>query len=321
MIIQDWLKKYKNTIIGIVIIIFVIGFLASIMLVSLSGSRSRSREAAEFAYQRSLLDYPDSLTLGSSLGLGFPSDSVMPSESTKELEVKEGSIKIESKEAENDFTEIKSMVENYRGYVERSNKSVTNLYIQLDLILRVPSENFAGLVERLKEEFKVEHYSIKNYRIPIGRELDELEILNKSLSDYENIREEINEMRAGKDKIDLLMQLTDKQLGLKERERKYQSLLSSKERQGEYATLNVSLRQRQSPTIWPENVLDQFKDRLRRASDNSFAILRDLIGGSIEIFFRAVQIAVYIFIVGIVLAVFYRLTRRLFGWIVGKNNR
>ena len=308
---QDWLKKYKNTIIGIIIIVLVIGFLASIILVSMSGSRLRSREAAEMADQRSLLQ------LGTGDEIFFESQKV--SESAREIEVKEGLIRIDSKEAENDFSEIRSMVENYQGYVERSSKSVTNLYVQLDLTLRVPSENFAGLVERLQEEFEVEHYNIKNYRIPIGRELDEIQILNKSLSDYEKIREEINEMRVGRDKIDLLMQLTEKELGLKEKEKIYQSLLSLKERQGEYATLNVNLRQKRSPTIWPENVLDQFKDRLRRSFDNSSEILRDSIGGSIEIFFRAIQIAVYIFIIGIVLAIFYRLTRGLFAWIVRKK--
>lgn len=321
MIIKDWIKTHRTAVAVIIIVIIIICFLGSIMLVSLSGARSKSREAAEIAYQKSLLDYPGSFTLESPLSPGFTSDSVIPSESVKEIEVKEGSIKIESKEAEDDFAEIKSITEDYKGYVERSDKSVTNLYIQLDLTLRVPSERFADLIEKLKEEFKVEHYGIKNYRIPIGRELDEIEILNKSLSDYEKIRNEINEMKVGKDKIDLLMQLTDKELGLKERERNYQSILSSKEKQSEYATLNVNLRQKKSPSIWPENILDQFKDRLRRSFDNTLAILKDLIGGSIEIFFRAVQIIVYIFIVGIVLAVFYRLTRKLFRWLIEKNNR
>ena len=126
-------------------------------------------------------------------------------------------------------------------------------------------------------------------------------------------------MRVGRDKIDLLMELTDKELGLKEREKKYQSILSAKERQGEYATLNINLKQKKSPTIWPENSLDQFKDRLRKAFDNSLGILRDLVGGSIEIFFRVIQVVVYIFIIGIILAVFYRLTRGLFGWILRRK--
>ena len=318
MLIKDWIKTHKLATAGIATVIIIVALMAFfVLLVSLSGARSSSRVVGP--------EYPGEFSLSNPLATDFllretfDTGSKMPSDTGREIEVKEGSMRIDSKEAENDFSEIRSMVENYQGYVERSNKSVTSLYIQLDLTLRIPSEKFAGLVEKLQEEFKVEHYSIKNYRIPVGRELDELQILNKSLSDYEKIREEISEMRVGRDKIDLLMQLTEKELGLKEKEKIYQSLLSSKERQGEYATLNVNLRQKQSPTIWPENVLDQFKDRLRRSFDNSFAILRDLIGGSIEIFFRSLQIIIYIFIIGIVLATFYRLTRGLFGWIVRKK--
>ncbi len=318
MAIIDWIKTHKIATAGIVILIIITALITFfVMLVSLSGARSGSRIVEP--------GYPGEFSLSSPLAADFLMRETfdiglkMPSDGGPEIEVKEGSIKIDSEEAEKDFDEIKSIVENYEGYVERSRKSVTNLYVQLDLTLRVPSDNFVGLVEKLKEKFEVDSYNIKNYRIPIGRELDELQILNKSLADYEKIRDEINEMRLGRDKIDLLMQMTDKQLELKERERRYQSMLASKERQGEYSTLNVNLRQKQSPTIWPENVLDQFKDRMRRALDNSFGILRDVIGGSIEIFFRAVQVVLYIFIVGMVLAVFYRLTRGLFGWIVRKK--
>ena len=312
MIIKDWIKNHKAATAGIIVVVLVIGWLASIILVSLRGAR----DAAEIAYQKSL-SVP--LAVESPLGLGSQSEVRMPSEYGEEIEVKEGSMAIESESAESDFTKIQSIVGNYQGYVERSNKSITNLYVQLSLTLRVPSESFADLVDKLKEEFEVESYNVKNYRIPIGRELDEIQILNESLADYQKIRGEINEMMVSKNKIDLLMEVTDKELILKQKEKNYQGIVSSKERQGEYATLNVGLNEKKSPTVWPENVWSQFKDRLRTAIDNAAEILRDLIGGSIEIFFRAIQIAVYIFIIGIVVAVFYRLGRILFRWILRKR--
>jgi|GEM_PF-2547480 len=327
MKVKEWIKNHKIATAGIVIVgLFVIGMMISMVLVSLGGARSKG------AYYLSTQNYPSSegLPISSPLSTGgidvssLWGDSSgggvkMPSESGEEVEVKEGSMEIKSEGAEEDLAEIKSIMENYSGYVERSNKVITNLYIRLNLTLRVPSESFAFLVDELKEKFEVESYNIRNYRIPIGRELDELEILSESLTDYENIREEIKKMGLGKDKIDLLMQLTDKELKLKEKERIYQGMLSSKEKQGELATLNVGLEQKKSPTVWPEDISDQFKDRLRRALDNTIKTLKDLVGGSIEIFFKAIQIVIYIFIIGVILAVFYRLTRGLFGWLIRKK--
>jgi len=306
--LKDWIKNHKLVTLAVVGIL-VIGFLASIMLVSLGGARSKSRIAVE---ETGYADY---------LGATKNTPSSMESDSGYEIEVKEGLMTIKSKNAEGDFNKIESAVKSYQGYVERSNKSITNLYVQLNLTLRVPLESFTDLVEKLKKGFDVESYSINDYRISIGRELDELQILNQSLSDYEKIRYEINGMNIGKDKIDLLMQLTDKQLSLKEKEKTYQRIVSSKERQGEYATLNVNLKEKKSPTIWPENVLDQFKDRLRNSLENTLDILKDLIGGSIEIFFRAIQIATYIIIVGIVFAFFYRLGKILYSLITKKRKR
>ncbi|MCX6764367.1 MAG: DUF4349 domain-containing protein [Candidatus Nealsonbacteria bacterium] len=306
--LKDWIKNHKLVTL-VVAGIIVIGFLASIMLVSLGSSRSKSRIAVE---ETGYADY---------LGTAKNTPSSMESASGYEIEVKEGLMTIKSKNAEEDFNKIESMAKSYQGYAERSNKSITNLYVQLNLTLRVPLESFTDLVEKLKKGFDVESYNINDYRISIGRELDELQILNQSLSDYEKIRYEINGMNIGKDKIDLLMQLTDKELSLKEREKTYQRMVSSKERQGEYATLNINLKEKKSPTIWPENVLDQFKDRLRNALENTLDILKDLIGGSIEIFFRAIQIATYIIIVGTVVAFFYRLGKILFNLITKKTRR
>jgi len=57
----------------------------------------------------------------------------------KEIEIKEGSMELKSKQAEADFARIESIVKEYQGYIERGDKSVTNLYVQINLTLRVIS--------------------------------------------------------------------------------------------------------------------------------------------------------------------------------------
>jgi len=231
-----------------------------------------------------------------------------------EIEIKEGSVEIESKDAEADAAKIRVLVEeNYQGYIERSRKTSTNLYTWINLTLKVPSNKLLDLVEELKRSFKVKSYHIRNYRISIERELDELEILKRTLSDYEEIREEIKKMPAGRDKIELLMKLTDKELEIKRKERSYQREISYEERRGMYATLEVSLKQKKSPKIWPENVLAQFKDRIRKALENVVEILKDLIGGSIELFFKVIQIAIYLLIIALVAGFFFKIGKKLLG--------
>jgi len=308
--IKNWIKTHKIATVGIVIGIIIVGLIGSLVMVSLSGARYRAGYQHEIA-----LKTPGLL---SSLEKVTKTAEYEAPQVKGEIEVKEGSMKIESKKAEDDFAEIKSITKDYQGYIERSSKSTTNLYIQINLALRVPSEKFVDLVEELKKEFKVDSYNIRNYRISIEGELDEFQILKESLSDYEDIREEIKEMRIGKDKIELLMQLTDKELQLKQKEKGYQREISSQEKRGEYANLNVVIKEKKSPKIWPEDVLARFKDRLRDALDNTVEILNNLVGGTIELFFRVIQIAVYIFTVVIILAVFYRLCRGLFRRIIGR---
>ena len=307
--IKKWIKSHKVAFVGIVIGAVIVGLILFAVIGSfLAGRTMVSRRAYYYGSSKSLgLEAP---------GMPFVREKGWTTLETTggrgEIEVREGSMEIKSKKAEDDFAEIRSIVENYQGYVEKSSKSITNLYVRINLTLRVPPRKLADLVDELKKKFEVRSYNIKNYRISIERELDEFQILEESLADYQEIRKEIKEMKVGKDKIDLLMKLTDKELELKRKERNYQREISSQKRRGEYATLQVAIKQKKSPKIWPENVLDQFKDRIRRALENVVDILKEMIGGGIELFFKAVQLAVYIFIIGIVAVGFYRVGKELF---------
>jgi len=307
MRIKEWIKTHKIAFVGIVIgVVVIVGLIIYVFIGSFLASRMT------MSYRPSGGVFLEAPTAPLGKGLRAPWVQEKKTGGRGEIQVKEGSVEIKSKDAEADFAEIRSIVENYQGYIERSSKSSTNLHTWINLTLRVPSEKLLDLVEELKRKFEVKSYNIRNYRISIERELDEFEILKTSLSDYEKIREEIREMAVGKDKIELLMRLTEKELELKRKERNYQREISFQERRGEYATLQVGIKQKKSPKILPENVLDQFKDRIRTALENVVTILKDLVGGSIELFFRAIQIGVYLFILGVVIAGFYRLGKGLF---------
>ena len=303
--IKEWIKAHKIAFAGIIVGIVIIGLIVYALVGSFSITKRRT---PSYWASKKFLEAPPT-PLGKRFNLlGEQKETG----GRGEIEIKEGSMEIKSKNAEGDFTKIKSLVESYQGYIERSSKSSTNLYLWINLTLRVPSEKLLDLVEELKRKFEVKSYNIRNYRISIERELDEFEILKKTLFDYEKIRNEIKEMAVGKDKIELLMRLTEKELELKRREKSYQREISFQERRGKYATLQVSIKQRKSPKILPENVWNEFKDRIRKALENVVDILKDLIGGGIELFFKAIQVAIYLFIVAIVIGLFYKSAKKLF---------
>ena len=305
--IKEWIKAHKIAFGGIVIGVVIVGLVICVLIESFL----TTKEGFLPGHYRASKRFLETSVAPIEKGLNFSVDQE-GSGGRGEIDIREGSMEIKSKDAESDFAEIKSLVKNYQGYIERSSKSNTNLYTWINLTLRIPSENLLDLVDELKRRFEVKSYNIMNYRISIERELDEFEILKKSLSDCEKIRNEIKEMAVGKDKIELLMKLTEKELELKRRERSYQREISFQEKRGKYASLQVSIRQRKSPKILPENVWNEFKDRLRKALENVIDTLKNLIGGGIELFFKAIQIAVYLFIVGIIIAVFYRLAKKIF---------
>ena len=306
--IKDWIKNHKIAFGAILLGIIVVG----LIFYGIFGTFWKAKRISTYQISRESLLLESPSPLGVSKGIKFWKEEVGGGEGG-EIEIKEGSVQIESKDAEADSAKIRTLVEEtYQGYIERSSKSSTNLYTLINLTLKIPSDKLLDLLDELKRNFKVKSYHIRNYRISIERELDELEILRRTLSDYEEIREEIKKMPAGKDKIELLMKLTDKELEIKRKERNYQREVSYEKRRGMYATLEVSLKQKKSPKIWPENVLAQFKDRIRKALEKVVEILKDLIGGSIELFFKVIQIAIYLFIIALVAGFFFKIGKKIF---------
>lgn len=305
--IKEWIKNHKIAFGAILLGIVIVG----LIFYGIFGTFWKVKRISTYQISRESLLSESPSPLGISKGNKFWKEEG-GGEEGEEIEIKEGSVQIESKDAEADSAKIRVLVEeNYQGYIERSSKTSTNFYTLINLTLKVPSDKLLDLVDELKRNFKVKSYHIRNYRISIERELDELEILRRTLSDYEEIREEIKKMPTGKDKIELLMRLTDKELEIKRKEKNYQREVSYEKRRGMYATLEVSLKQKKSPKIWPENVLAQFKDRIRKSLEKVVEILKDLIGGSIELFFKVIQIAIYLFIIALVAGFFFKIGKKI----------
>ncbi|MBS1263384.1 MAG: hypothetical protein MAG715_00563 [Methanonatronarchaeales archaeon] len=114
-------------------------------------------------------------------------------------------------------------------------------------------------------------------------------------------------MEAGREKAELRMELTEKEL-----QRQYQRELSSKQQMSDYATVEVRIRQRKSVAVTPDNVWNRVKERVKRMLDNLVTIAIETFAGGIELLFRTVQAIIYLAIIAVPVAAAYRLGREVY---------
>ncbi|MCD6085403.1 DUF4349 domain-containing protein, partial [bacterium] len=132
--IKEWIKTHKIAFGGIVVGVAIVGLIVYALVGSFLATK---RRAPGYWASKQLLESP-------SVSLKREIDFLGERKETGgrgEIEIREGSMEIKSKNAEGDFAKIKSLVKNYQGYIERSSKSNTNLYTWINLTLRIPSEN------------------------------------------------------------------------------------------------------------------------------------------------------------------------------------
>lgn len=297
----------KAATVGVVVLaIFVLGA-GSLFFSFLNSGLGMSSQAD---YQR--LDRQQDLEADAGASSGFVPPTGDEEVSGSYVEVQEGDVEINSKNIEQDISSIRSITGEFKGYVEESSKREGSLYTNADLTVRVPSDSFQDFIDRVNQEFEVESYDVENYRISTQRELDELTILNRSMDDYENIRNQIKKMDNDKDKLNLLMDITDKELELQEKRKRYQRDLSDKEQRGDLATVDLSLKEKRKVDIWPDNIGNQIKNEVKDMLDTVVDTLIKTFTGGVQIFFKTVQYLVYLAIIAVPAAFGYRIGRSLY---------
>jgi hypothetical protein len=209
------------------------------------------------------------------------------------IEIKEGRITIETMNADKDSDIIKGYAKDYGGYVENFKKSEDYSRITISLSVKIPIDNFDGFFERIKKDFKIKDSDLHFYRISIKEEISELDILNYTMRDLERIRFEINNMPTGKEKIELLMHLTDKELEVRDKINKVSTSLLRKESLSKFSTAIINLVQEKPIMIVPENLGRQFNEKLRSMIEDSSLILMDILTGIIPFALNVVKYIIF----------------------------
>lgn len=251
-------------------------------------------------------------TRGDSGDLAENSIMPAPDNTGSYVEVQQADVEVKSDDIEADISAIRNLSESYGGWVESSSRRDNDIYTTADLQVKVESENFGEFMDELRERQDVESYDVRNYRLYTQDELDELDILNKTMKDYEAIRDEIKAMENDGEKLELLMSVTEKQLELKEKKRRYQDSLDSKRQRGDYATVNIQLRERREIDLTPDDLGARFRNEVNEMVGNVADTLITTLTGGVEIFFSAIKYLIFLAIVALPAIMAYRIGKKVY---------
>lgn len=229
-----------------------------------------------------------------------------------EIEVKEGRARIKSEDADGDAEQLRLFVQEYNGYIEESQKTETLTLIRIGSTVRVPTENFDELLKDIQANFDVRTYNTSDFRITIEHQLDELDVIQRTLEDYTEIREEARQLRVDEERIRLLMSITNKETELVRRQRTIERELAVKQRQAEMATLAVSIEQKLPSKLWPEELGARFLERLSWMIDSIATAFIGITTNSLVVLVKVIEYIIYAIIVIVPVAIVWRVGRRIY---------
>jgi len=233
------------------------------------------------------------------------------SDAPAELEVKEGRAKIKSENADGDAELLRLLTADYEGYLEQSRKTETLRLVRIVSTVRVPVGNFEEFLEDLRRKFDVRTYETGDFRITVQHQFDELDVLSRSLQEYDEIREEIRQLRVGEERIKLLMRITNEETELIRRQQAIERELAAQQKQADMATLEVTLEQSLRPKLWPEDLGSRFFERLNWMVDSIVTAFIGILTNSLVVLIRVIEFIIYAIIIIVPLVIVWRLSRRI----------
>ncbi|MDY6774899.1 MAG: DUF4349 domain-containing protein [Halobacteria archaeon] len=303
--IRSWLSEHRIAAVSVLVsVILVVALVLGAVSTVLFGF-GFGMTGGSSSQQTGFGGAPETVGVGEDTGAG--------SGAGEYVEVQEAEMSIESESLDEDVSRLRDLTQESGGYVEESSRRQSNLYLTARMTARVPSENFEEFVKSTRDEFDVESYEVRSYRLSIERETTELDILNQTLREYEATRSEIAEMNASAEKLDLLMEVTEKELEVKEKMSRYRTELAQKRQRSEYATVRIEVRERRQPEIVPDNIGDRFRNEVRQMIETVVNILITTVTGGVVVFFRAIQYLIYLVVVAVPVFVAYKLGRWMYG--------
>ena len=219
-----------------------------------------------------------------------------------EFEIRTGSVDIESENASEEVSTLKSELGLFNGSVVNEERSETDRYIRYDMAVEVESSEFESFVEWLEDEYEVESTRLSYETVDAERESNEVKILLDALDTYDEMLENVTGSDMSSEQVRLVSEITSEKTGIASELNNLGYRLGELEDQEQFSKVEISFEQEKDVEIAPED----FRGDVRQEISNSVDTLADNTASLIALPITLASwllVAVTYIIIGLVLAV------------------
>lgn len=191
--------------------------------------------------------------------------------------------------------------------------------INVKISVNIPSNRFDEFFNFLLKNFNVRHSYVKNYKISIKQEINELDVIRQTLDNLDQIEREILNMAVNEQKINFLMIINNEKMDLVSKMRSFQSTIEEKMQRGECSTFLVNFTQTKPFKIITDDYKEAIKGKIKSVINNSIYFLLDFtdlipfVINSLRILIKDIIVGVLIIIFVLIIGKFWLYVKRRLG--------
>ena len=218
------------------------------------------------------------------------------------FEIRTGSVDIESENALEEVSTLKSELGLFNGSVVNEERSETDRYIRYNMAVEVESSEFESFVEWLEDEYEVESTRLSYETVDAERESNEVKILLDALDTYDEMLENVTGSDMSSEQVRLVSEITSEKTGIASELNNLGYELEELEDREQFSKVEISFEQEKDVELTPED----FREDVRQEVRNSVDTLADNTASLVALPITLVSwfiVAVKYVVIGLVLAI------------------
>ena len=324
--ILDWIKEHKIKfilfVIGITVLIFVL-FVLIINSLSqplgiadgggtLSSNNHSLKDALSFP--SSSRSFEESADVSQSPPPQSPEPIDIPG-----IKVIEANLEIKTEDVKTEEEKVIDVLKKHNGYAESSNLRESPRNIVLSMTLRVPADKFDDFFQELRKVTEPDTFNVKDFRIDIDKRITELDTVRDTIREYDLMLELLKDMPVNDERIRHTQNLTNHKISLRHRENNLMDSIQQSRRLSEYSTIRLTMEQKITPKIWPEDLKIQFLEDIKRSIANISMDVTSFVGNALMLMINVILWILYILIFTVPIWIAFRILRKIYIYLYRKE--